>query len=55
MTFFLCTSAVYLSRVFFSRGIEAGQEAGGEDTGRWERVVSEMNKHNTPKVVGDYM
>lgn len=49
------TSTVYLSRVFLSRGTEAGQEAGGEDTGRWQRVVSEMNKHNTLKVVMDNM
>lgn len=55
MTPFPSTSAVYFSRVFLSRGTEAGQETGGEDTGRWERVVSEMNKHNTPKVVGDNM
>lgn len=35
MTPFPSTSDVYLSRVFLSRGIEAGQEAGGKDTRRW--------------------
>lgn len=49
------TCVVYLSRAFLSRGTEAGQKDGGVDTARWERVVSEMNKHNTPKVVCDNM
>lgn len=34
MTPFLSTRVVYLSRAFLSRGSEAGQEDGGEDTAR---------------------
>lgn len=49
------SSVVYLSRAFHSRGTEAGQEDSGEDTARWKRVVSEMNKHNAPRVVCDNM
>lgn len=55
MTPFASICVVYLSRAFLSRGSEAGQEDGGESMARWERVVSEMNKHNTPKVVCDNM